>query len=114
MANTEIRNALKIVREAENAVTDALDKPDLTQKQRDLLDELSDSLRDLDTLLVMIDLNKSIDRLEGESNKLTDLNKRTQKSLGQLTKVAKTVDTAAKGIDALVKAFSILVKAGIA
>jgi hypothetical protein len=58
VANSEIRNALKIVREAEEAVTEALAKSGLTQPQRDLLDEISDFLRDLDNFLVIMDLGK--------------------------------------------------------
>ncbi len=114
MANTEIRNTLKRIREAQNAVTSALDKSGLTQPQRDLLDELSDFFRDIDTTLVMTELNKSLDKLQDKNKKLKALNKRTQNKMEGLEKVAKAVDSAAKVVDALLKAVDILVKAGIA
>ncbi len=114
MANTEIKNTLKRIRKAQNAVTNALDKSRLTQPQRDLLDELSDLFRDIDNTLLMTELNKSLDKLQEKNKKLKALNKRTQNKLEGLKKVAKAVDVAAKGVDALLKAVDILVKAGIA
>ncbi len=114
MANTEIMSVLKRVRKAQDAVTDALDKSGLTQPQRNLLDELSDFLRDLDNTYMNFKLKTGIDKLAKKSKKFGNLNKKTQKELKELKKVAKAVDTAAKVNDALVKAFDILAKAGIA
>jgi septal ring factor EnvC (AmiA/AmiB activator) len=113
MANTEIRNALKSVREAEDAVTEALDQSGLTQSQRNFLNDLLDFLRDMDNHLVVIDLGKSLDELVAMSKKLDKLNKDTQRKLDELKKVAKKVDTAAVMIGALAKAFGILGEAGL-
>jgi flavin-binding protein dodecin len=113
MANTEIRKVLKHVREAEAAVAHELKQSGLTTPERKLLDQLSDSLRDLDNLLLIIDLNKSIDKLDKMSQRLRGLNRRTRQTLARLQKVAETVDTTANVVDALVKAFGILVKVGL-
>jgi len=113
MAHTEIRNALQYVRDAESEVAKALDKSRLPKPQRELLGDVADSLRELDDLLVTIDLNESIDELEEKSKELQSINKQVQKKLGDLKKVAQTVDDVAKAVDALVKAFGILVDAGL-
>jgi hypothetical protein len=113
MANTEIRNVLQQVREAENAVKEALDRPGLTQQERDLLTESFDALRDLDNTLVLADMSRSIGELQAKAKGLARLNGKIQKKLAGLRKVAKAVDASAKAVDALVKAFGILLKAGL-
>ena len=113
MANTEILKALRLVRAAEDAVTAALNGSALKQPQRDVLDALSDVLRNLDSVLLTADLKDSIDELEEESGKLTELNKKAQESLGKLKKLAGAVDDVAIGIGALVQAFKTLANAGL-
>jgi hypothetical protein len=113
MANTEIRNALRCVRGAEDAVTAALDQSNLTQQQRNLLNNLLDLLRDIDNFLVEMDLSESIDKLIMKSKKLDKLNKETQRKLSDLEEVANTVNAASAVIDALTKAFGILLSAGL-
>lgn len=113
MANTEKINVLKQVREAENVVTDTLEKPGLTTPQRRILDDLSDILREIDNLLLLNELNESIEELKVKSKKLKSINNRTKKQIEKLEKVADKVEKAAKAIDAIVKAFGILVSAGL-
>ncbi len=113
MANTEIRNALQYVRKAEEEILEVLKQPGLNQSERDLLDEVSDIMRDLDNLLVKIDLSKEIDTLKEKSEELSKLNKRTNKELKKIKKISEVINKAATAIDALVKAFDILAKAGL-
>jgi chromosome segregation ATPase len=113
MANTEIRTTLRYVREAENEVANALDKSGLPKQQRNLLGDVADSLRELDDLLVTIDLNESIDDLAEKSKEMQAINKQVQKKIGDLKKVAQTIDAVAKAVDALVKAFGLLAAAGL-
>ena len=114
MANTEKINVLKIVREAENIVTDTLKKTGLTNPQRGILDELSDTLREIDNLLLLNELKGSTEKLKSISSKLKTINNRTKKQIDKLKDVADKVDKAAKGIDAIVKAFELFVAAGLA
>ncbi|HUU41724.1 MAG TPA: hypothetical protein VMW42_12365 [Desulfatiglandales bacterium] len=108
MANTERINALKQVHEAEDSVTNTLKKPGLTAPQRRILDELSDILKEIDKLLLLNELNDSIEELEGKSKKLKAINKRIKKQIENLEEVADKVEKAAKAIDAIVKAFGAL------
>ncbi len=112
MANTEIRNALRLVHEAETAVREALNQP-LTERQLDDLTELFKLLVDLDDTLVIIDLNTSIDQLEQKSKGLSELIKKTKQSLEELKHIAVVVDKVAKAIDGLVQAVKILISVGI-
>jgi chromosome segregation ATPase len=111
MANTEIRKILQHIRSAQKEVASALDKPGLSKPRRELLGDTADSLRELDDLLVIVDLNESINDLEEKSTKIQAINERVQKEINDLKEVAQTVDAVAKGVDALVKAFGILVSA---
>ena len=113
MANTERLNVLKQVREAENSVTDTLNKPGLTTPQRKILDDLSDTLREIDNLLLLNELKDSVAELKSKSIKLTTINKQTKKQIEKLKEVADKVDKAAKGIDAIVKAFGLFVAADL-
>lgn len=113
MANTEIINALRYVRDAEDAIAKALDKSGLPEPKRNLLGDVADSLRELDDLLVTIDLKESIDDLKKKSAKIQQINKQVQDKIGDLKKVAQTVADVATAVDALVKAFGILVSVGL-
>ena len=113
MANTEKINVLKQVRETENLVTDTLEKPGLTSGQRRILDDLSSILREIDNLLLLNELNDSIEELEGKLKKLKAINKRAKKQIENLEELAHKVEKVTKGIDGIVKAFGILVSAGI-
>lgn len=114
MANTERINVLKKVREAENIVTKTIEMPGLTAPQHGILDDLSDILREIDNLLLLNELNGSIEKLKSISIKLKTINNRTKKQTDKLKEVADKVDKAAKGIDAIVKAFELFVAAGLA
>ena len=113
MANTEIINALRCVRNAEDAVAKVLDKPGLPKSQRNLLGDVADSLRELDDLLVTIDLKQSIDDLKKKSVEIQKINVQVQDEIGDLKKVAQKVADVATAVDALVKAFDILVSVGL-
>jgi SpoU rRNA methylase family enzyme len=113
MANTERINVLKKVREAENIVTDTIEKPGLTTLQHGILDDLSDILREIDNLLLLNELNDSIEELKNISIKLKTINNRTKKQIDKLEEVADKVDIAVKGIDAIVKAFGLFVAADL-
>ncbi|MFH1076313.1 MAG: hypothetical protein V1753_05645 [Pseudomonadota bacterium] len=103
MANTE--SVLNLVREAEDIVTDTLEKPGLTPSQRIILNDLSDVLRETDNLLLLNDLNESIEELKVKSKKLESINGQIKKQIKNLEKVSDKVAVAAKAIDAIVKAF---------
>ena len=113
MANTEIRNALQILRQAEESVTDSLEQSGLTQEARDLLNEALDVLRDVDNLLVKIDLSQGAKDLEEKSGELSKLNNRVKAELAGLKNIADVVDKASTAVDALVKAFGGLGSAGL-
>lgn len=113
MANTEILNALKLVRTTEDAVTKALDRSGLKPDQREVLENLADVLNDLDTFLLTVDLKTSVTDLEEKADKLTELNKQAQKSLAKLTKLADVINDVAVGIDGLTQAFKTLLGAGL-
>jgi hypothetical protein len=114
MANTEVRKVLQLVREAENAVGDALDAGELTEAQRAVLDRTQDKLRELDNLLVLEDLTQSLTKLKKASTTVVALNQKVKKEIAKFKAIVEAVAKVAKGVEALVKAFEILAKAGIA
>lgn len=113
MANTEKICILKRVREVQCDVTSALCQPCLTQGQRNILDDLTVVLRDVDNLIVLNELNECIDDLNDHSRKLKKLNGRIKRRIENLEEISDKVEQASKVIDAVVKAFGILVGAGI-
>jgi hypothetical protein len=108
MANTDTKKLLKQVRDAETAVTKALDGTSLTQPQRDLLDDLTDALHDLDTFLLSLDLKAETDELKKQSGKLSALNKQAKKKLKKLGTLAAVINDIAVGLDALTQVAKIL------
>jgi uncharacterized protein YydD (DUF2326 family) len=114
MANTEKITILRQVREVQSAVTDTLDKPGLTPKQRNTLQDLSVVLRDIDNLILLNELNACIDDLKDKSKKLKKINGRIKRQIESLEEISAKVEQASKIIDAVVKAFEILIGAGIA
>jgi hypothetical protein len=113
MANTDTTNALDCVRAAEKAISDRLKQSGLTQPVRDFLDDILDSLRDLDNLLMKADLDQSIDVLNEKSKALSELDSRTGEELKGLKNISAVIDKAATAVDALVKAFGTLGSAGL-
>jgi hypothetical protein len=113
MANTDTTNALNCVRAAEKAIADILKQSGLTQPVRDFLDDIMDTLRDLDNLLMKADLDQSIDVLKGKSKALSELNSRAEEQLKTLKNISAVVDKAATAVDILVKAFGMLGNVGL-
>jgi methyl-accepting chemotaxis protein len=113
MANTEKIVILKQVREIEGTLTDALDKPGLTQGQRNALDDLSDVLQEIDKLILLNELNECIDDLKSNSKKLKNINGRIKRQIEGLEDISAKVEQVSKAIDAVVKAFGILIGAGV-
>ena len=113
MANTEIVALLKIIREAEYFVADELLKSGLTHRKRDILEDFAEILSDLDNALVISKLNDCLEDLRSNSGKLKNLNRRIKRKIEGLGKIAGHVDKVAKGTDAIVKATTILISAGL-
>jgi hypothetical protein len=113
MANTDITNALKCVREAEKNIADTLKQSGLSQPVRDFLDDGLDTLRDLDNLLMKADLDQSIGVLKEKANALSELDSRTAEELKGLKNISADVNKAAAAVDAVVKAFGILGNVGL-
>ena len=113
MANSERMALLSRVREAKAVIRNKLDQPDLTDVQRKILNDLYDVLLEMDDILVLQELNDSIGRLEKNSKLLKQVNARAKKQIEKLKDIADTVDQVAKAVDAVVKAFGILLSAGI-
>jgi hypothetical protein len=113
MANTEKLSILKQVREVESAQTHALAKPGLTQRQRNALNDLSVVLREIDNIILLNELNECIEDLNEKSRKLKKINGRIKRQIEKLEEVSDKVEQASKVIDAVVKAFGILIGAGI-
>ena len=99
--NTEIKNALIMVREAEKLVDEARQAPDLSEKQRNNLQSIYALLLDIDDQLVLQDLQQSIDKLKEDSNKLKTLANKIQQDVERWKEVADAVSKAAKGVGTL-------------
>jgi methyl-accepting chemotaxis protein len=113
MANTDTTKALEDVRAAEKAISDILKQSGLTQPVRGFLNDILDSLRDLDNLLMKADLDQSIDVLKQNSKALSELNSRADERLKGLKNISAGVNKASTAVDALVKAFGFLGNAGL-
>ena len=113
MANTEKIVILKQVREIESTITGTLAKPDLTQRQRDALGDLSLVLRDIDNLILLNELNECIDDLKSRSQELKKINGRIKRQAEKLGDISAQVGQVAKAIDAVAKAFRLLTEAGV-
>lgn len=114
MANTEVRKVLQLVREAEIAIGKALDEGELENAQCTVLIRTQDKLRELDNLLVLEDIAQSLKKLKQASTVLAKLNREVQQDISKLDAPAEAIEKVAKVVKALVNAFEILVKAGIA
>jgi hypothetical protein len=101
------------VRAAEKAIADILKQSGLTQPVRDFLDDILDSLRDLDNLLMKADLDQSVEVLKEKSKALSELNSRADGELKGLKNISAGVNKAATAVAALVKAFGMLGNAGL-
>lgn len=113
MANTEKIVILKQVREIESATTDMLNNASLTQSQRNALEDLEDVLQEIDKSLLLNELNQCIDDLKSKSQKLKNINGRIKRQIENLEDVSTKVEKISKAIDAVVKAFGILIGAGV-
>ena len=111
--NTEIKNALIMVREAEKLVDEARQDPDLTEKQRNNLQSIYALLLDIDDQLVLQDLQQGIDKLKQDSNRLATLAKKIPQEVEQWKRVAEAVHIAAKGVGTLADILAMAVSAGL-
>ena len=109
--NTEIMNALMMVREAEKRVDEARQDPDLTEKQRNNLQSIYALLLDIDDQLVLQDIQQGIDKLKQDSSKLETLANKIPQDVERWKKIAEAVHKAAKGVGTLA---DILAKAATA
>jgi hypothetical protein len=99
--NTEIKNALIMVREAEKLVDEARQDPDLTVKQRNNLQSIYALLLDMDDQLVLEDLQQGLVKLKQDSNRLATLANKIPQEVERWKKVAEAVRKAAKGAGTL-------------
>jgi len=111
--NTEIKNALIMVREAEKLVDEARQDPDLTVKQRNNLQSIYALLLDIDDRLVLLDLQQDIDKLKQDSKRLATLANKIPQEVERWKKVAKAVRTAAKGVGTLAEILAKALSAGL-
>lgn len=111
--NTEIKNALMMVREAEKQVDEARQDPDLTEKQRNHLQSIYALLLDIDDQLVLQDLQQGIDKLKRDSKKLETLANKILQEVERWKKVAEAVHKAAKGAGTLAEILAKALSAGL-
>jgi len=111
--NTEIKNALIMVREAEKLVDEARQDPDLTEKQRNNLQSIYVLLLDIDDQLVLQDLQQGIDKLKQDSKRLATLADKIPQEVERWRKVADAVRTAAKGVGTLADILAKALSAGL-
>jgi hypothetical protein len=111
--NTEIKNALIMVREAEKLVDEARQDPDLTEKQRNNLQSIYALLLDIDDQLVLQDLQQGIDKLKKDSNRLATLANKIPQEVERWKKVAEAVHIAAKGVGTLADILAKALSAGL-
>jgi archaellum component FlaC len=111
--NTEIMNALMMVREAEKRVDEARQAPDLTEKQRNNLQSIYALLLDIDDQLVLQDIQQGIDKLKQDSNKLETLANKIAQDVERWRKIADAVHKAAKGVGTLADILAKAASAGL-
>ena len=104
MANTEKLKVIQLLREARNAVDAARFKAD--DRQRPILEEALGELDRIEEELIFEELDTHLNALRADSQKLTKLSTRMQKSVQGLKKVAELIEKAAKGVKILVDAGS--------
>lgn len=113
MANTERLMAIQQIHILQKQVENALNNEILTSYQRNLLDDLSDHLIELDTFLLMSDLKLDIQALKEKSTKLKALNKRSKKQFADIKKLAAAIDTTTKIVGKITKAMGFIAEAGL-
>ena len=77
------------------------------------MDDLSDVLQEIDKLILLSELNECIDDLNTKSRKLKNINGRIKRQIERLEDISAKVEQVSKAIDAIVKAFGILIGAGV-
>lgn len=111
--NTEIMNALMMVREAEKRVDEARQDPDLTEQQRNNLQSIYTLLLDIDDQLVLQDIQQGIDKLKQDSSKLETLANKIPQDVERWKKIAEAVHKAAKGVGTLADILAKALSAGL-
>lgn len=113
MANTERLNALQYVIDARRAIDDVRGQDGLTQKQQKMLDDVHDSLVDMEDLLVEEDIQKTIKGLEQGESDLKELIKRMKQSSKDIQQLTNAVADAAKAVGAVADIIATAASAGI-
>jgi len=101
MANTERLKALQLVRDAKNAVNEALSSVTSADKANPL-QKLENCLEELEELLISSMLDEKIAELQGYQKQLESVNALVKKKIGDLKSVAEKVDAAAKAIGIII------------
>jgi len=106
MANTEILDTLKLVRDAKNSVNEEIDnenskaKPDPV-RQKDLEDSRN-CLEDIEADLIAGALDEKIAELKGYKAELDDVNKQIQQDVSDLKDLSDKLGKAASALGFLV------------
>jgi|SRR5581483_1073926 DNA repair ATPase RecN len=111
--NTEVKNALAVVREAEHAIDAAREEPDLDPAINNQLQEVYDVLLDIDDHLVLEDLKDGLQTLQQHSDELKKVSNKINKSIKDLKEVSDAVAKAAKIIGTLVEIASKAASSGL-
>lgn len=108
MTQAQLESAIAGVREAQSEVTALLAESGFTSDQREVLDELSDSLRDLEACLVLADLKERAARLDACSTKAKDACDEAKQSIAKVERAVKRIDQVAKAVDKAVKVVKVV------
>ena len=101
MANTERLKALQLVREAKDAVSDALSTVNNATDAKPL-ESLENCLENLEGDLICSVLEDKIGELKGYQKQLQTINSEISQNIDKLKAVAEKVNTAAKAIGIVV------------
>lgn len=114
MANTEVKNLLKLIYDAVNVIDKRKAKvPAKDTATIQLLERAEDALWVLQGNLVAADIERNIGKLKADSRRLGKVNTDLQAAVKSLNDVANAVSNVANALGALVQVVTIAAGAGL-
>jgi hypothetical protein len=102
MAGTQRQIALQNIREAKKAAGQARSLPDLTPRQRTLLENLSVDLELQEDILILEAVDKKLDDLRGAEVRMEETARQLSGEIDQLQKITNIVASAAVAVKIVV------------
>lgn len=111
--NTEVKNALSLLREAQKRVDEIRQKSDLTNRERNKIQSLYAVMLDLDDQLVLQEIKDSLEQLKQSSKRIKALSDQIKDKIEGFKDTAEAIEKASKAISTLADIVAKAISAGL-